>query len=286
MKDDFQKVNTLDNFYQTSGFYPMPVVMVGTVSENGQTNIGSYSLCFPYLIAGRHAMVLISRESSNTAQNIQRNGTCSLNFIPFKKKLLKNSVMLGFPGETTEEKMKNSVFTLVPSTRTGEEKKPGAVYPEIVAESVQVFECTWDRSFQAKFRDEDGECHFVLMIDKIVMKEKWKKRLFDGKGFPAMPVDFGYRNSRGFWFAKHTRPYEVLIPREKGVSAESIVYATDRFDPDVKWEKEACAKLVKVPRVFLNTVIGSCVETAKKEGLKTITPEFMDRIRDKRSREK
>ncbi|GAH98711.1 unnamed protein product, partial [marine sediment metagenome] len=40
MTDSFQKVSVLDNFYQTSFFYPMPVVMVTTVSESGLTNIG------------------------------------------------------------------------------------------------------------------------------------------------------------------------------------------------------------------------------------------------------
>ena len=43
MTDDFQKVAVLDNFYQTSFYYPMPIVMVTTLSESGITNIGSYS---------------------------------------------------------------------------------------------------------------------------------------------------------------------------------------------------------------------------------------------------
>lgn len=52
----------------------MPTTEIGTLSESGQTNIGSYSLCFPYYIAGKdyYAMVLCCRNSSNTAKNILR----------------------------------------------------------------------------------------------------------------------------------------------------------------------------------------------------------------------
>ena len=50
----------------------MPTTEIGTLDENGNTNLGSYSLCFPYYIAGRdyHAMILCCRNSSNTAKNI------------------------------------------------------------------------------------------------------------------------------------------------------------------------------------------------------------------------
>ena len=60
MNNEFVDVRILDNFYQTSSFFPMPVVLVSTVAETGQTNLGPYSLCFPYIIAGEHAMILIS----------------------------------------------------------------------------------------------------------------------------------------------------------------------------------------------------------------------------------
>jgi hypothetical protein len=82
-------------------------------------------------------------------------------------------VELGFPGESTEEKMKHSIFKLLPSQRT--EKTEGLHYPEIVEEAVQVFECTWDSSHPYKVNEL--EYHFLLTIDKIVMKEKWKKAL-------------------------------------------------------------------------------------------------------------
>ena len=51
MSDGFVEVRVLDNFYQTSSYYPMPVILVTTISESGKTNIGPYSLCFPFGIA-------------------------------------------------------------------------------------------------------------------------------------------------------------------------------------------------------------------------------------------
>lgn len=51
--NEFKDMRIVDNFYQTSSSFPMPTILVGTVSENGQTNLGAYSLCFPYYIAGK-----------------------------------------------------------------------------------------------------------------------------------------------------------------------------------------------------------------------------------------
>ena len=93
----------------------MPTVLITTISENGKTNIGPYSLVFPFGIAKNHAMMLISRSSSNTAKNIRRTKKCVINFIPFDKKILKNTVKLGFPGQTSEEKLQDSIFTLISS---------------------------------------------------------------------------------------------------------------------------------------------------------------------------
>ena len=50
---EFKNLRIVDNFYQYSLFFPMPTIMASTVSENGMTNLGSYSLCFPYYVAGK-----------------------------------------------------------------------------------------------------------------------------------------------------------------------------------------------------------------------------------------
>ena len=76
----FKSLRPVDNFYQTSLFYPMPVVMIGTLSPSGETNLGPYSLIAPYYIAGKdyYAMILECRNSSNTAQNILRTRKCTI----------------------------------------------------------------------------------------------------------------------------------------------------------------------------------------------------------------
>ncbi len=58
------------------------------------------------------------------------------------------------------------------------------------------------------------------------------------------------------------------------------------MDPDVKFTDEACAKLVKVPRVFLSTVLKGCVSWAKENNVKLITEKEMEIIQDKRNKEK
>lgn len=50
----------MDNFYQSSSFFPMPLCFVGTLDENGKnTSFGAYSLCFPYYIAGKGFYAMI-----------------------------------------------------------------------------------------------------------------------------------------------------------------------------------------------------------------------------------
>jgi flavin reductase (DIM6/NTAB) family NADH-FMN oxidoreductase RutF len=286
VNDSFSEVRILDNFYQTSSFFPMPVVLMSTVAETGQTNLGPYSLCFPYIVTGEHAMLLISREDSNTSLNIQRTGVCAINFIPDRRRYTRNCVMLGYPGETTAEKMENSIFTLLPSTRTAEERQPGVQYPELVKEAIQVFECTWNPQYPLKHDPQSPECRFVLRVDKIVMKKRWRDRLLAGKGIPRLPIDYGFRDNAFFWFTKGARPYKEGIPQEKGVTVDAVQFAAQRVEPDIVWQEKACAKLTKVPRVFLTRVIRECVKAAEEEGITEITPEFLDRIRDKRRGER
>jgi flavin reductase (DIM6/NTAB) family NADH-FMN oxidoreductase RutF len=286
LSDEYVDVRILDNFYQTSSFFPMPVVLVSTVAESGQTNLGPYSLCFPYIVVGQHSMMLGTRWDSNTSLNLQRTSVCAINFVPDDKKYMRNCVMLGYPGETTEEKMQHSIFTLVPSTRTPEERQPGVQYPELVQEAVQVFECTWDQRYPLKNEPDSPECHFVLRVDKIVMKRKWRDALLKGKGFPRLPIDYGFRDNAYFWFTRGARPYRLDIPQEKGITTDAVKFAAQRIEPDLPWQEEAYAKLVKVPRVFLTRVIRQIIEEAKAEGVAEITPEFLDRVRDKRSGER
>ena len=298
-----KELRIVDNFYQTSAFYPMPTILVGTISENGQTNLGAYSLCFPYYIAGKdyYAMILECRNSSNTAQNILRTKKCSLNFIPDDRKYFKEAVRLGFPGDSTEEKMKNCIFTLSDS-ELGEDR------PKIVEESFQVFECTWDDSLEDAFKDKPGNlegyeppyrnfngitskfgAHFILKIDKILMQEKYHNSIVNGvknNNFPRVPVDYGYRDSTNFWYTKFKKPISEKIPEKNDGDVKSVIYAADRIDPDVKFTEEACAKLVKIPRIFLKAALTQMVKIAKEEGFKIIGEAELNVINDKRRKEK
>ena len=105
MDKSFKNIRIMDNFYQSSSFFPMPLCLVGTLDENGKnTSFGAYSLCFPYYIAGKgfYAMILECRNSSNTCKGLLRHGKCTLNFLPFSKKNFTEHVRLGFPGDTPE----------------------------------------------------------------------------------------------------------------------------------------------------------------------------------------
>ena len=300
--DKLKELRIVDNFYQTSAFFPMPTTLVGTVSESGQTNLGAYSLCFPYYIAGKdyYAMILECRNSSNTAQNILRNKKCSLNFITDEKKYFKEAVRLGFPGETTEEKMKNCIFTLSDSTISGDR-------PKIVQESYQVFECSWDDTLEDAFNDKAGNlegyeppyrnfngitskfgAHFILKIDKILMKEKYHNSIVNGvtkNNFPSVPVDYGYRDSTNFWYTKFKRPIAEKIQAKEG-DVKSVIYAASRIDPEVKFTDEACAKLTKIPRIFLKAALTQMVSIAKQENISLIDEAALDIINDKRRQEK
>ncbi|MDE7264850.1 MAG: hypothetical protein K2N52_01065, partial [Clostridia bacterium] len=256
---DFKDLRIVDNFYQTSAFFPMPTVLVGTVSESGQTNLGAYSLCFPYYVAGKnyYAMILECRNNSNTAQNILRNKKVSLNFITDDRKYFKEAVRLGFPGESTEDKMKNCLFTL-------KDSKIGQGRPQIVGEAFQVFECSWDDSLEDAYLNKAGNldgyeppyrnfngitskfgAHFILKIDKILMKPKYYDAIVGGvdkKSFPAVPVDYGYRDSTNFWYTKFKKPIPEKIQAKEG-DVNAVKYAASRIDPEVKFTDEACARL-------------------------------------------
>ena len=300
--EDFENLRIVDNFYQTSSFFPMPTILVGTVSESGLMNLGSYSLCFPYYIAGKdyYAMLLECRNSSNTCQNLLRTKKCSLNFIPDSKKFFKEAVRLGFPGETTEEKMKDCLFSL-------KESSLGADRPKIVSEAFQVFECSWDDSLEDAYLDKAGNlegyeppyrnfngitskfgAHFILKIDRILMKKKYSDSIINGVkagGFPSVPVDYGYRDSTNFWMSRFRRPYPEKIQAKEG-DVSSVIYAAKRIDPEVTFTDDACARLTKIPRIFLKAALTQMVEIAKSEGISLIDEAALNIINDKRREEK
>ncbi len=306
----FKDLRIVDNFYQTSLFFPMPAVLVSTIAGDGQTNCGPYWLIEPYYVAGKdyYAMLLSCRNSSNTAQNLIKRKKCAINFFPDDSKFFKEAVRLGWPGDTTAEKMKDFNMTLEDGLRA--EADPDGQYPKVIAESFQVVECTWmdtldgaendqpmaegeDHYVLPKYHDFNGitspyGAHFILRVDKILMKEKYYNAIVNGvtkRDFPPCPVDYGYRDSKNFWYHKHRRMITELLPIRQTTLA-SVRYAADRIDPDVHFTDDALQMIVNVPRIFLPTVLRGCVSWAKENGKTEIGAAEMKEINDKRNKEK
>ncbi len=303
----FENLRVVDNFYQTSLFFPMPTVLVSTLCEDGSTNLGPYSLIQPYYVAGKdyYAMLLCCRNSSNTAQNILRNGKCALNFISDEPKHFREAVKLSWPGDKPSEKMPRCNFKLEKSMI--EEENAEDIRPMVMSEAIEVIECSWMRELDGAAADKAGElngyegpyhdfngitskfgAHFILKIDKILMKKKYRDAIINGvkaSDFPSLPVDYGYRDSKNFWFHRKRRMRaELLQVRE--ASLESVRYAADRADDKIKFTDEALVTVLGVPRVFLPLVLRGCVDWARENGVELITKEHMQIINDKRAKEK
>lgn len=302
----FENLRIVDNFYQTSLFFPMPTVIISTLCEDGTTSLGPYSLVQPYYVAGKdyYAMLLCCRNSSNTAQNILRNGKCALNFITDEKKYFKEAVKLSWPGDKPSEKMPKCNFRREKSLLAEE---TGEIRPEVLTDAMQVIECTWMRELDGADKDAAGElngyegpyhdfngitsqfgAHFILRVDKILMKKKYRDAIIRGVkagDFPNLPVDYGYRDSKNFWYHKKTRMKAELLQMRQA-TLESVRYAADRADDKIKFTDEALMTILGVPRVFLPLVLKGCVDWARENNVQLINEEHMKIINDKRSKEK
>ncbi|MBR7141971.1 MAG: hypothetical protein IKD06_00355 [Clostridia bacterium] len=303
----FENLRIVDNFYQTSLFFPMPTVLISTLCEDGSTNLGPYSLVQPYYVAGKdyYAMLLCCRNSSNTAQNILRTGKCAINFITDEPKYFKEAVKLSWPGDKPSEKMPKCRFKL--ETSLLEEENLADKRPMVMSEAMQVMECTWMRQLDGAENDRPGQlhgyegpyhdfngitsqfgAHFILRVDKILMKKPYKDAIINGvraKDFPNLPVDYGYRDSKNFWFHRKRRMRAELL-QVRQTSLESVRYAANRADDKIKFTDEALQTVLGVPRVFLPLVLKGCVDWARENNVELITAEHMQIINDKRAKEK
>ena len=305
--NDFKEIRMVDNFYQSSSFFPMPLTLIGTLDENGEkTSFGAYSLIFPYYIAGKeyYAMVLECRNSSNTCKGLLRHGKCTINFLPYTKKGFANHVDMGFPGDTPEEKIKNLHFTPIDSL--SQELDANGKYPKVLKEAIQVMECTWVKELDNaqddpiledysdfKYHNFNGitskfGAHFILKIDHIILKPEYQDALVHGstrRNFCPLPTNWGYRDSKNFWCSPFKKPQAVGIPDRK-IDLSSLQYAASRLNTDVKFTDDALLTIVKGPRPFLKLVLTKCVEWADENGVKVITEKEMKIINDKRAKDK
>ncbi len=304
----FENLRIVDNFYQTSLFFPMPTVLISTLTETGMTTLGPYSLVQPYYVAGKeyYAMLLQCRNSSNTAQNILRTGKCAINFVDDKPETFKEAVKLSWPGDKPEEKMPKVNFRLEKSMI--EEENPEDVRPMVLTDAIEVIECTWMRELDGAAKDAPGcttgyeppyhdfngitskfGAHFILRVDRILMKKRYSDAIINGvkaSDFPKLPVDYGYRDSKNFWYhrAAWRMRAELLAVRKQTI--ESVRYVADRADDKVKFTDDALETILNVPRVFLPLVLKGCVDWAKENNVTLITAEHMKIINDKRAKEK
>jgi hypothetical protein len=257
-------------------------------------------------VAGKdyYAMLLCCRNSSNTAQNILRTGKCAINFVDDKPSTFKECVKLSWPGDKPEDKMPKCQFRLENSQiqeETGEQR------PQVLTDAIQVIECTWMREldgaqddqpgvldgYQPPYHDFNGitsqfGAHFILRVDRILMKKQYSDAIINGvqaRDFPPLPVDYGYRDSKNFWFHRKKRMRAELLPMRKA-SLESVRYAADRVDDKIKFTDDALETILNVPRVFLPVVLKGCVSWARENGVELITAEHMKIINDKRAKEK
>ena len=306
MDKEFKEIIIKDNFYQSSSYFPMPLTLIGTLNKDGSlTSFGSYSLIFPYYIAGKeyYAMILECRNTSNTAKGLLRHGKCTINFLPYTKKNFQQHVDCGFPGDTPEEKMKNFRFTPIDSL--SQEQNPGEKYPKILKEALQVFECTWVKELDGAENDKVQEeyegpyhnfngvtskygAHFILKVDHIILKEQYYDSLINGatrRNFCPLPTNWGYRDSKDFWCSDFNKPNAVGIPNRE-IDLSSLRYAATRLNTDVEFTDDALKTIVKVPRPFLKLVLQGCVKWANENNVKVITEKEMKIISDKRSAEK
>ena len=253
-------------------------------------------------------MILEARNSSNTAQHLLAGRKqVAINFMPEGRGYHKKIVAQGWPGDTPAEKMKNFGFTLEDGLCIAAD--PATPRPKVVAEAYQVFECTWmsdlenadedigrqlvDGCYPPPYKNFNGitsqyGAHFILRIDKVLMKPKFYDNIINGvKGrlWPNVLICHGYRDSKNFWFAKTPRLVPELLPI-RNATLSSVRYAADRTDPDVHFTDDALEMLLNVPRIFLPTVLKGCVAWAKEHGVTEVTAAEMKIINDKRAKEK
>jgi flavin reductase (DIM6/NTAB) family NADH-FMN oxidoreductase RutF len=222
----FVEVPLRARFFQSSAFFPMPVMLLSTRAPDGQVNLAPYSLCFPQIESEAYRLLLVTRSRSKTAQNLIATGRVNLNFIPDEPFYLEGCRALSEPVPTAE-KMARSPFGLLPSAR--DEKAP-----PLVREAVQVFECEL-----VSHESSDDEWRFVLSVVQISMQPYWARALETGRGAPRLPIDYGFRRGSERWTSKprvvvsgpSLRPkFSVTVERPPEVVLEDFRAALGRSD--------------------------------------------------------
>lgn len=239
-------------FFQSSAFFPMPVVLLSTLNPDGSANLAPYSLCFPLISEEGHRLMLVTKTASKTATNLTRTGRVTLNFIPDDPALLANCRVLA-RAVPSAEKMAQSVFGLADSPRAA-----SAPLPKLVTQAVQAFECV----LVSAEADADGEHRFVLEVESILMPPAWFDVLEHGGRGPRLPVDYGFRKNNGTWMSRprvrtsgpRLRPtFEVVVDRSPEQVLADFRSALARPDADVVAKVRDDVLQVQMPRPEVTT---------------------------------
>jgi|GEM_PF-476029 len=198
----FVEVPLRPRFFQSSAFFPMPVVLIATRAPGGPVNLAPYSLCFPHVTSEGHRLVLVTRSASKTAMNLIRTGRASISFLADSPDFIQQCKTLAAP-VATADKMTTNAFTWQPSALG--KGLDGTDAPPILNEAVQVFEC---KLFSTEMDDDGGEFRFVLDVEAIRMPPEWAAILERGGRGPRLPVDYGFRHASESW---HSRPGVVTF---------------------------------------------------------------------------
>ena len=107
------------------------------------------------------------------------------------------------------------------------------------------------------------------------MEEKYADNLKNGlkkTSFPPVPVDYGYHDSKNFWYKKFkgVLPTSEAIAASNACTVESVMYCAERLDTKVRFTKEACEMYVKIPRPFMKAALLQIAEIAEKNGIEVI----------------
>jgi flavin reductase (DIM6/NTAB) family NADH-FMN oxidoreductase RutF len=278
-------IDPVDNFYQTCAFIPMSFALVTTVHENGQTGIGPHALCFPFSVTKPYSMLLISRSNSGTAVNLRRTGKCALSYVLYDRERLQGVANMGYPGMALVDKLEANPYTLVDSPTPEHAEDPE--FPKIIGEAFQVIECTWDDSFNLHAHkdayDRPYDSHFNLRIDRILVHEDYAPGIEKGDIFPNMPIFYGYRANRGFWFGHHEEPFSVPLPEVEGMEYSTVFYHANRIHADVRFTEDACKKLTGIPTPFLKDALQQIVDSALGAGVSEIDADYLKRLMAERS---
>ncbi len=271
-----------DNWYQTSSYYVSSFALITTVNEDGVTSIGPYQLSFPFEVITGRSWLVISRPNSNTDTNVKRTTKCAMNFIEYNRSKIKTVLGFGYPGQTPEEKMKDNTFTLIESPTPGRESNN--IYPKIIKEAFQVYECTLDvdRINENPILRDAASSHLLLNIDNILLKETWKDNLEDGgTRMPQSALTYGFRGAAKFWFGEPQPAYSLPIP-DKGPKHEVVHYEANRLDNDVTFTLEASKQLTGIPNAFLRTVLKGIIKQAKARGVTEVDKAFVEMLNKER----